>query len=311
MVRLYSLSVITNLFFLSYGTVANSTEIKESLKQNQSVQKYSSNINIPYKKEATLGQFPYEVSLQRILTSLPYSYTSLMHFCGGTLLSENKVLTAAYCFHAHRKNRPKDHYNYYAVAGINYLGDKNGVVRPVTEIHLHFNNKYKYANEAYYDIAIVDVEVFEFTVVVRPVVLSDTPAEISRTCFLIGWGAHCRKTGNYSKELMIVEETVENDDKCGRRVAGFLYPETLFCASPKKHYDSCYGDYGGPFICDGVQYGLAVCKTDECGLEIPTYYIDIFFFSNWIGRIATDKADKVKPIILFNIILTKAAIAVI
>ena len=91
------------------------------------------------------------------------------HACGGTILSEYFILTAAHCITQEALKNPSIVSVY---AGINYLNERNAVIRRADQIHVHANWSGS-TSEASNDIALIHLS--------RPLDLSTNPY-LSRTC---------------------------------------------------------------------------------------------------------------------------------
>lgn len=107
--------------------------------------------------DAVRGQFPYSVSIR--------DYTKLMHFCGGAIISDHHILTAAHCLQG---NRSKAENLYVVVGALHREGDGTEIKVANIMIHQYFYNP-TYKN----DIAMIyTAEKIKFTDVVKPIALT-------------------------------------------------------------------------------------------------------------------------------------------
>uniref|UniRef100_A0A8D0C180 Peptidase S1 domain-containing protein n=1 Tax=Salvator merianae TaxID=96440 RepID=A0A8D0C180_SALMN len=124
--------------------------------------------------DAPLGAWPWQVSLQHYTIGLGY-----YHMCGGSLISNNSVLTAAHCIRTWR-----------IVAGLHHLNIHKHytVKRRVRAIEIHSN----YSPDTYEnDIALFKlIKSIRYNDHVQPICLPDnfplTPDE--HPCYITGWG---------------------------------------------------------------------------------------------------------------------------
>ncbi|KAL1124436.1 hypothetical protein AAG570_001064, partial [Ranatra chinensis] len=242
--------------------------------------------------EATPGEFPWLVSITR----------RGGHFCGGTLIHHNWVLTAAHClcsflvlqFYS-SGGSVLSAKQMRVLAGGHDLRAGSGRQVPVAKIYLHPNyvcNRYKN------DIALLELgQEMVWSDIIRPACLpthvtgsfSDLDAVVAGW----GWTNEHSDIGVRANVLQKVQLTVVGNDKCrdwyrseGKKIKIL---DTQICAGHENGgRDSCWADSGGPLMVKDGDHTMVVGVVSTgigCARpRLPGLYTRISEYVPWIGQ---------------------------
>ncbi|XP_076620357.1 transmembrane protease serine 9-like [Colletes latitarsis] len=212
-------------------------------------------------KDANAGQFPYQVSLRK----------NGNHFCGGSILNNRYILTAAHCVKGQSPSSITVH------AGTNRLSEAGTVYRAEKiSAHKQFSTLLLIN-----DVAVIRVDrAISFTANVKPITLATRDAADGAPCVLSGWGT-LRAGGNLPNNLQYINLRVEGQAKC--RQTHWNLRNSHICTFTKYGEGACNGDSGGPLVANGVQIGI-VSFGRPCGIGSPDVYTRVTSFLSWIRQ---------------------------
>ncbi|XP_052394504.1 duodenase-1 isoform X3 [Carassius gibelio] len=223
------------------------------------------NVGIVNGTEAKPHSRPYMVSLQK----------SSEHLCGGFLISDEFVLTAAHC---NKKGLT-------AVVGAHDLKNYKGSVRiGVKSYHIHpdFNNQ-TFMN----DIMLLRLEKeVEQNKIVNKISIPTQEGDIKAdsVCSVAGWG-ELILNGGKSNLLMEVDVKIMNNTQCKNKWKELYSASQMICVH--GHGGSCTGDSGGPLVCGDTAVGVTSFGDPKAcnSLKQPEVYAKISAYLPWIHSI--------------------------
>nr|QHB21558.1 venom S1 protease 13 [Platymeris rhadamanthus] len=231
------------------------------------------NRRIIYGHDAGPHEYPWAVSLQYVNIGF--------HFCGGSIISEYHILTAAHCI-GNKKAQ-----NIQVVIGTNNRSENKNAIE-VKEIILHDYDRGTVQN----DIAILVLQKkIEFNQFIGPVCLPSIQPKINHQYVTaMGWGSLADSEYNIKDPALLKETKLRAVDIYSCTVdwnfKWDLQSAKVMCTW-SNHTDICMGDSGGPVVWldpETNRYNLigmpALC--DGCRLTMPSVHTSVYHFYDWI-----------------------------
>ncbi|KAM3872970.1 trypsin-1 [Diretmus argenteus] len=173
------------------------------------------------------------------------SLNSGYHFCGGSLVNENWVVSAAHCYKSRVEVRMGEH-NIRVTEGHEQFISSSRVIRHPKYSSYNINNDFmliKLSKPA------------TLNAYVQPVALPTRCAPDGTMCKVTGWGNTMSSTADKNK-LQCLDIPILSHADCNNAYPGMI-TNTMFCAGYLEGgKDSCQGDSGGPFVCNGELQGV-------------------------------------------------------
>ncbi|XP_069056228.1 plasma kallikrein-like [Pleurodeles waltl] len=230
--------------------------------------------------DSSIGEWPWQVSLHIKRTGRVQK-----HACGGSIIANKWIVTAAHCFDVFSKPE-----NWLVYAGILMQSEINAFApyHKVKKIILHPSYT-KHDAEMGYDVALFELETpMNYTDRQLPICL---PAKadankIYSSCWVTGWG-YTEESGYISNILQKAEIPRISNKECQSNYNERRISDLMTCAGYKAGgVDSCKGDSGGPFACksEDVWYLVGITSWGEgCARqEQPGVYTKVSEFTDWI-----------------------------
>ncbi|XP_035781884.1 trypsin 3A1-like isoform X2 [Anopheles albimanus] len=215
-----------------------------------------------------ISMYPYQVSIQELED----------HICGGSIVNELWILTAAHCLD---DTIPK----YVKVRVGSSFINHDGFVHNVQSFAVHPEHiPYSWIM----DFALIELETpIQFSALIQPIALASRSEDLTyeENCVVAGWGRTLDDLESY-EQLRAVEIPLVSDELCSAAY-GEKIDSSMICAGDFENggKGSCAYDSGGPLVCGDVQVGI-VSWGKGCALPgFPDVYSNVLYAKPWINSI--------------------------
>ncbi|XP_052760370.1 fibrinolytic enzyme, isozyme C-like [Mya arenaria] len=232
-------------------------------------------------QDTTTAKHPHQISLQRWSAS----YSVWYHTCGGSIIDNTWIVTAAHCVDTAIAN------DLQVVLNDGRMNDPNAKAYAVAKIVLH--PSYNKGSSAYpNDIALLKLSSSaDLSGVNKIIALADKGENFDgQTCQLSGWGHTVTGTSpnkEIPNQLQETDGVIYTSSQCSS-VWGRNYDHAVHICIQNPSTGTCQGDSGGPMVCyrgsTPVLAGVTSWGASGCGTNYPSVYARVSNYKEWLDQ---------------------------
>ncbi|XP_052741311.1 serine protease 55-like [Bicyclus anynana] len=224
--------------------------------------------------ETSISMYPYNVAISR----------NGKHWCGGSIIDEQWVLTAGHCFESYFENKRK--LLPFIIRAGSSFHNHGGYQARVNKVF--FPNNYSPGN-ADYDFSLLRLD--RPMPIGRNIAVLNLPAkeyhiEPDDILIVTGWGStHESGYGNIPERVRFVPVPVMKLEACQKAYRFYITQRMLCAGYASGGKDACNHDSGGPAVREGVLLGIVSFGGKKCGdPRSPGVYSRVTEITHWVEK---------------------------
>ncbi|XP_045899888.1 trypsin-2-like [Micropterus dolomieu] len=199
------------------------------------------------------------------------------HFCGGSLINNQWIVSAAHCW--------QNPFSQIAVLGDNHIWMNEGTEQYMSVDAIYWHQSYDYQTLDY-DIMLMKlahpVTVNQY---VKPIALPKACPTPGDMCTVSGWGNIYTDQVFNPFYLQCVEVPILSNKDCQGSYPGMITDRMVCAGYLEGGKDSCQGDSGGPLVCNGQLQGIVSWGQGCAQPNYPGVYTKVCSLMPWINDI--------------------------
>ncbi|XP_041564302.1 trypsin-2 isoform X1 [Drosophila elegans] len=241
-----------------------------------------------FDEEKTLRLAKYIVSIR---SRTPRKFFGDNHFCGGVIVSQKYILTAAHCAMDKRKIIHRS--RVLVVAGSpNRLKYQDGITASVPVKKIFVPEKFTVFNTHNIALMMLAKKLPLDNPQVGVINLPTTDPEPGLNYTVLGWG-RVFKGGPMASNILHIDVELLAREICEKKLHTFK--EEMLCAGNLNNSldeNPCAGDTGAPLIHNETVFGVVSYRLGCGSTTLPSVYTNVYLHLDWINEIMAKNAGK-------------------